>query len=77
MRASSDAPSGAHFPDARYEVVEALMRGIMNLVWQAGRRVHSSLSHPRSTAAIHHAASGSPAVMDDWWDLLIPSFAST
>ena len=59
--------------NADHEVVEALMCGSINLVWQAGRMVHSSLSH--FTAVIHHAARVLPAVVNDWWDLLIPSSA--
>lgn len=64
---------GAVFANAHHEMVEALMCGGINLVWQAGRMLHSSLSH--STAVIHHAARLLPAVMNDWWDLLIPSSA--
>ncbi len=60
------------FANADHEVVEALMCGSINLVWQAGRMVHSSLSH--FTAVIHHAARVLPAVMNDWWGLLIHCF---
>lgn len=47
------------------------MCGSINTVWQGGHVVHSSLSY--FTTAIHHAARVLPAVMNDWWDLLIPS----
>lgn len=56
---------------SHHEIMKALTCDRIYLAWQAGCMLHSSLSH--STAVIHHAARVLPAVMNDWWDLLIPS----
>lgn len=73
MHIGCTALFGVVFANAHHKVKEALMCCSINLVWQAGCMVHSSLSH--STAVIHHAARVLPAVVNDWWDLRIPSSA--